>query len=181
MAKLVSKTYGDALFEVAMEESRLDEFFEAAKAVEKVLETSEDFNRLINHPKIGKEDKVKIVEDTLGTRIPKEMVGLFTLMVTKGRAEEMLSVLQYFIHLVKEEKKIGRADVTTAVALSDEQKRKVEKRLLETSVYESFEMNYQVDETLIGGMIIRIGDRVLDSSVKTKLYELSKSLRNIQV
>ena len=165
MAKLVSKTYGDALFEVAMEESRIDEFFEAAKAVVEILETNEDFNKLMNHPKIGKEDKVKIVEDTLGTRIPKEM----------------LSVLQYFIHLVKEEKKIGRADVTTAVALSDEQKRKVEKRLLETTVYESFEMNYQVDETLIGGMVIRIGDRVLDSSVKTKLYELSKSLRNIQV
>ena len=47
-------------------------------------------------------------------------------------------------------------------------------RLLQTTKYESFEMNYQVDASLIGGMVIRIGDRVVDTSIKTKLYELSK-------
>ena len=71
--------------------------------------------------------------------------------------------------------------MTTAVALSDAQKSAVEKRLLETTRYESFEMNYSVDESLIGGMVIRIGDRVVDSSIKTKLYELSKQLRSIQI
>ena len=71
--------------------------------------------------------------------------------------------------------------MTTAVALTDVQKSAVEKRLLDTTRYESFEMNYSVDESLIGGMVIRIGDRVVDSSIKTKLYELSKNLRSIQV
>ena len=70
---------------------------------------------------------------------------------------------------------------TTAVSLSDEQKKQLVVRLEETTKYESFEMNYQVDETLIGGMVIRIGDRVVDSSIKTKLYEMSRELRNIQV
>ena len=58
MAKLVSKTYGDALFAVALEESRMDEFFEAAKALADILRTNEDFGKLMNHPKIMKEDKV---------------------------------------------------------------------------------------------------------------------------
>ena len=181
MAKLVSKTYGDALFAVAMEENRMDEFFEAAKAVAKVLETNEDFGNLMNHPNIMKEDKVKIVEETFGTRIPKEIVGLMTLMVTKGRANEMSVVFAYFVNRVKEEKKIGKADVTTAITLSKEQKEKVEKRLLETTDYETFEMCYHVDESLIGGMVIRIKDRVVDSSIKTKLYDLSRQLRDITV
>ena len=181
MAKLVSKTYGDALFAVALEESRMDEFFEAAKAVADILRTNEDFGKLMNHPKIMKEDKVKIVEETFSKKIPEEIVGVMVLMVTKGRANEMLSVLDYFVALVKEEKKIGKADVTTAVELSKDQKEKVEKKLLETTKYESFEMNYAVDESLIGGMVIRIGDRVIDSSIKTKIYNLSRELRNIQV
>ena len=181
MAKLVSKTYGDALFAVAMEDGRMDEFFEAAIALAEILRTNEDFSKLMNHPKIMKEDKVKIVEETFATRLPKEFVGLMTLMVEKGRASEMLSVFDYFVSLVKEEKKIGKADVTTALAMSDAQKEKVEKKLLETTKYESFEMCYHVDETLIGGMLIRIGDRVVDSSIKTKLYELSRELRNITV
>ena len=181
MAKLVSKTYGDALFAVALEESRMDEFFEAAKAVADILRTNEDFGKLMNHPKIMKEDKVKIVEETFGKKIPAEMVGIMVLMVTKGRANEMLPVLDYFVDLVKEEKKIGKADVTTAVELTKVQKENVEKKLLETTNYESFEMNYAVDESLIGGMIIRIGDRVVDSSIKTKISNLSRELRNIQV
>ncbi len=181
MAKLVSKTYGDALFAVALEEGRMDEFFEAAKAVADILRTNEDFGKLMNHPKIMKEDKVKIVEETFGNQIPKEVIGIMVLMITKGRASEMLTVFDYFIALVKEEKKIGKADVTTAVELSKVQKEKVEKKLLETTKYKSFEMNYAVDESLIGGMVIRIGDRVVDSSIKTKIYNLSRELRNIQV
>lgn len=181
MAKLVSKTYGDALFALAMEENRMDEMFEAARAVADVLRTNEDFSKLMNHPKIIKEDKVKIVEESFGGQVPKEIVGLMSLMVTKGRAGEMTSVFDYFIDLVKEEKKIGKADVTTAVPLNSAQKEKVEKKLLETTKYETFEMCYKVDETLIGGMVIRIGDRVIDSSIKTKLYDLSRELKNITV
>ena len=181
MAKLVSKTYGDALFAVALEENRMDEFFEAAKVVSEILRTNDEFCKLMNHPKIIKEDKVKMVKESFGGKIPREIVGIMTLLVTKGRAGEMLSVLDYFVDLVKEEKKIGKAYVITAVALDDKQKEKVEQKLLDTTKYETFEMNYSVETSLIGGMVIRIGDRVVDSSVKTKLYDLTRELRNVQI
>ena len=181
MAKLVSKTYGDALFAVALESSRMDEFFEAVKVVADILRTNDEFCKLMNHPKITKEEKVKIVEEAFLNNVPKEIVGIMTLMISKGRVNEMLSVFDYFIELVKEEKKIGRADVVTAVELSAEQKAKVEQKLLDTTKYETFEMNYSVDKSLIGGMVIRIGDRVVDSSIKTKLFELTRELRKVQI
>ena len=181
MAKLVSKTYGDALFAVALEENRMDEFFKAAVGLTEVLRTNEDFGKLMSHPKIMQEDKVKIIEETFAGRIPKEMVGLMTLMVTKSREEDFLAVFDYFVELVKEEKKIGRADVKTAIPLNDAQKAQIEEKLLATTKYETFEMNYKVDKSLIGGMIVRIGDRVVDSSIQTKLNNLSRNLRSIQV
>ena len=109
------------------------------------------------------------------------MVGLMTLMVTKNREEDFLAVFDYFVELVKEEKKIGRADVKTAIPLNDAQKAQIEEKLLATTKYETFEMNYKVDKSLIGGMIVRIGDRVVDSSIQTKLNNLSRNLRSIQV
>ena len=181
MAKLVSKTYGDALFAVALEEVRMDEFFEAGKVVTEVLRTNEEFGKLMNHPKIIKEEKVRIVEEIFDGKAPKEMIGVMCLLVTKGRAGEMLSVFDYFVSLVKEEKKIGIAHVKTAVPLSSGQKTKVEQRLLDTTKYETFEMHYSVEPSLIGGMVIRIGDRVVDSSIQTKLYELTRGLRNVRV
>lgn len=169
------------MFAVAAEENRLDEFFEATQAVLQTLEENGDLGKLMNHPKIAKEDKVKIVEESFGSVAPKEIVGLMALLVAKAHENEMLSVFRYFIDLVKEEKKIGQAHVTTAVTLKEEQKDKIQKRLLATTDYETFEMHYHVDQSLIGGMVIRIGDRVVDSSIKTKLYDLSRELRNIQV
>ena len=169
------------MFETALEENRMNEFFEEAKMVKDVLRTSGEFAQFMNHPKIVKDEKVKIVQDTFGNRISEELVRLMILMVSKERQGEMLPVLEYFIGLVKEYKKIGQADVFTAVALSENQKDHVVKRLLETTQYETFEMQYHINESLIGGMVIRIGDRVIDSSIKTKLEYLTRELRNIQV
>ena len=63
MAKLVSKTYGDALFAVACEEECIDEFFEAAVCVVDSLWANEEFSKLMNHPNIGKEEKIKLFTD----------------------------------------------------------------------------------------------------------------------
>ena len=61
------------------------------------------------------------------------------------------------------------------------QKTAIEKKILATTEYESLEMNYQLDPSLIGGMVIRIGDRVVDGSIKTKLDKLSRELGKIQL
>ena len=63
MAKLVSKTYGDALFELAVESDRVDEFFEEVKGILSILESNEDFVKLMNHPQIVKEEKAEILEN----------------------------------------------------------------------------------------------------------------------
>ncbi len=181
MAKLVSKTYGDALFSVALEENRVDAFYEEVQGVKEIIAQNGELQKLLDNPKVIKEDKIKLIEEAFAGHVEKEMIGLMALLISKGHSADMMSVFDYFIGLVKEEKKIGSAFVTTAVALTEVQKSAVEKRLLETTRYESFEMNYSVDPSLIGGMVIRIGDRVVDSSIKTKLYELSKNLRSIQV
>ena len=122
MAKLVSKTYGDALFAVACEEDCIDEFFEAAVCVADSLRTNEEFGELMNHPHIGKEEKIKIVEETFLQKIPKEIIGLMTLLIKKGHAKDMCAVFEYFIRLVKEEKRIGSARVVTTIELSEDKK-----------------------------------------------------------
>jgi len=90
-------------------------------------------------------------------------------------------MFSYFVELVKEVKRIGTAYVTSAVELKEAQKAQIKERLLATTQYVEFEMNYEVDSSLIGGMIIRIGDRVVDSSIKTQLYELKKQLMDVQL
>lgn len=181
MAKQVKATYGEALFELAVEEKRTDELFEEAKAVLKSFEDNKDFIKFLNHPKIEKENKIEAVENVYKDFVSKDMVGFLRIIVEKGRYNEIPAILTYFIDKMKEYKKIGVVYVASATELTVKQKASIEKKLLEVTTYQSLEMNYQLDESLIGGLIIRIGDRVVDSSIKTKLSNLSKELLKIQL
>ncbi len=181
MAKLVSKTYGDALFETAMESGRLDKFFEEAKTLLQVLESNEELVRLMNHPKVSKEEKMDVLEKCFGESFSKEMVGLLRLVVTKDRFSEIYNILQTFIAQVKEYKNIGLAKVSSPMELTEGQKDRIKEKLLETTKYVEFEIEYDIDPELIGGLVIRIGDRVVDSSIRTKLQGLSRDLSKIQL
>ncbi|MEE1315374.1 MAG: ATP synthase F1 subunit delta [Faecalimonas sp.] len=177
MAKLVSKTYGDAFFAAVSESGRLDDAFEAAKLVVAVLQEHKDFCKLLAHPQMRGEEKQKMLADTFGERIPDELLRLLVLLVEKGHTDQMIPVCEYFIALVKEAKGIGEVYVSSALELNELQKAKIEQRLLETTGYKSLEMQYAVEAELLGGVVIRIGDRVVDSSVRTKLQNLSRDLR----
>ena len=181
MAKLVAKTYGDALFELAISENKINDLLSEAVGLIAVFEENEELLKLLNHPKITKDEKIKVMEDVFKNNVSDDMVGFLTLIVKKDRHKDILDILNYFVNEVKEYKKIGTAYVTTAVDMTDSQKKAVEDKLIKTTSYETFEMNYSVDSSLIGGMIIRIGDRVVDSTIKSKINELSKSLYNIQL
>ena len=138
MAKLVSTTYGEALFELA-------------------------------------------AENVFSGRISKDLLGFLHLVVTKDRYDEIEGILDFFIGKVKQHQGVGIANVATAVSLNETQKREIENKLLSTTSFSKMEMHYQVEEDLIGGMVIRIGDRVVDSSVKTKLFELQRELLKVQL
>ena len=176
MAKQVSKTYGSALFEVAMENNTLDTTLEEVLFVKNTFVENEDLQKFLLHPNIEKEEKIKVIETVYKGKVADEITGLMTLMIQKDRQKDFLSVFDYVIQAIKEAKGIGVAYISSAVELSQEQKEKIERKLLETTQYQSIEGNYQVDKSLIGGLIIRIQDTVVDSSLKSQIAKLSKSL-----
>ena len=181
MAKLISKTYGDALFELAVEKNKVDVLLEEIEQLKQVLSENEEFGRLMNHPRIIKEEKIQVVKDVFEGRVSEEILGFLTIVITKDRYRDIDAIIDYFIAEVKRYKGIGIATVTTAVPLREEQRKKVEQKLLDTTQYTKMEMHYEVDGSLIGGMVVRIGDRVVDSSVRTKLSELQKELLKVQL
>lgn len=181
MAKLISKTYGEAIFELAVAENRVDALSEEIQTVLKGLEENPEFSEIMKHPKIIKEEKLQIIENVFKGRVSDELTGFIRLIVEKDRYGQLEEIMQYFLDEVKSLKGIGVAWVRSALPLREEQKKQIEAKLLETTSFREMEMRYQVDDTLIGGMVIRIGDRVADSSILTKLSHLEQQLLKIQL
>lgn len=169
------------MFELAVEENKVDDLLEEIGQLQKVLKENNDFGKLMTHPKINKDEKIKVVTDVFKGRISDELLGFLTIIISKDRYQEIDGILEYFLTEVKKYKGIGVATVTTAVPLRAEQCKKVEQKLLDTTDYKSMEIHYEQNAALIGGMVIRIGDRVVDSSISTKLNELQKELLKVQI
>ena len=181
MAKLISKTYGDALLEIAGEENKVDLLLEEVTAVMAILKDNPEFSKLMNNPRISVDEKQTVMSNVFEGRISKELMGFFSMIVNKGRYDHIDEILTYFQDEVKKIKGIGVAYVTTPLELSDTQKKNVEKKLLETAGFKQMEMHYDIDTELVGGMRIRIGDRVVDSSIHTKILKMQQDMMKVMV
>ena len=181
MAKLVAKTYGDALFELALDENKTDALYAEVVSLQDILKGNPELKALMNHPKVTRDEKLKVVEDVFKGRLDDELTGFLVLLLKKDRYSELDAILEYFTARVKEYKGIGVAYVTSAVELKDAQKDEIKNKLLSTTDYRQMEMHYVVDKDVIGGVVIRLGDKVVDSSIRTRLENIKKELHQVQI
>ncbi|MBQ9437030.1 MAG: ATP synthase F1 subunit delta [Lachnospiraceae bacterium] len=176
MAKSVAGVYSEALFELANEQNALRDYMEELAMLQGLLKEQPEFGKLLSHPRISREEKLEVVEQTFTGQLVPELLGFLRLLVEKDRTASLEDILEGFLDKAREALKIGRVFVRSAVAMSDGQKKALEDKLLESTSFETLEMDYSVDKALIGGMVISIGDRVVDNSLRTKLYSLEREL-----
>ena len=176
MAKQVKDVYGNALYEVAEEENRFDDYLAEAESIVAALEENPELIRVMTHPQISEEEKTGVLKAVFKGRVSDEIYGLLEMLLEKGHFADTADVFSEFIDRVKAYRKIGVVYVSTPMELPARQKKEVEERLLSTTDFVSLEMHFGIEPGLIGGMVIRIGDRVVDSSVRTKLEKLSHEL-----
>lgn len=176
MAKLVSKVYGDAYVSVVSEKNNLIEALEEIKSVKNILLENVEIIELLDSPKMDDEEKIDFIKGIFENHISVDSMGFLLTIIEKKRQAELLPILDYVIDCVKELLLIGKATVTTALPLDDSKKERIVDELLKSSHYKSLEAEYVVDESIIGGIVIRIGDRVVDSSVKTRIDKMRKML-----
>jgi F-type H+-transporting ATPase subunit delta len=180
MAELIVKTYGSALFDLAREEGLMNTLEAEAKVILAALNENVEFLTILNHPKISKDEKVSLIENTFTEKISKELIGLMVVVIKKDRYNYLTKILKYFLELIKEENRVVTAYITSAKTLNQGQQEKVIERL-GTLTKKKVEPVFSVEESLIGGLVIRIGDKIVDNSVKGKIENMAKELVKLQL
>ena len=181
MAKSAITTYGEALFQIATESSSSIEMLEEVKELKNVVDANPELKELMSNPRFSKEEHLDILEKVFKGKIDERLFSFLELLTVKGRYGYLDEILDYFILRVKEYLHIGQAKVTSAIAIDDEMKKRIKDKLLSTTDYKEIEIEFETDPSLIGGMVIRIKDRIVDNSVKTKLENITRDLHKIQI
>ncbi|PKM95318.1 MAG: ATP synthase F1 subunit delta [Firmicutes bacterium HGW-Firmicutes-1] len=175
MVELVAQRYGTALFELALENNQIDEMEQEVVCLKKILSEEKELIELISNPKITLNDRKKVVEDIFKDKISDNLLGLIDLTIHKKRQNMLLQIFEDFLSKVNEHKGVVIVDVTVYTLLSKVQETELIGRL-EALTKKTIVLNQKVDKSLVGGLIIRMGDRIMNHSVKGMIGAMSKQL-----
>jgi F-type H+-transporting ATPase subunit delta len=174
MAGAAARRYARAIFELAKEEGLVDRWAERLEAVRDVLGRPEVASVLAN-PTIDVRRREEAAASLLQARAGREVLNLARLLVGANRVGEVDGIIEQYRLLADEEAGRVRATATTAVPLTPSDADKLEQNL-SRQLGRQVRLENRVDRAIIGGLVLRMGDRVIDASVATRLQQLRHQL-----
>ena len=171
---LSARRYAQALFLIAEENGDQDQWL----ADLEVLASSSrnpDFIAFIDSPKIENVKKIEVLKEAFSKSISDLALNLVSLLGTRNYVASLSSIADAFQELVDSEKGVERAEIVSAVKLTDGQEKGVVDKLTQM-VGKELSVTTFVDESILGGYLARVGDRLLDGSVKTQLEDMRREL-----
>ena len=171
---VVDRVYARALFDAALEEGRLEQVRAEVAQLAQALAEVPELRELLRNPQLDPRAKAAALQDVLEGG--EELVRNFVLLLSdKGRAGIFDEIARDFERLVAEHEGIVRAELTTAVELSDEEARDLLQEI-EQATGRKVEATRSVDPALIGGIVLQVGSHRLDASVRGRLERLRREL-----
>ncbi|MEI7553941.1 ATP synthase F1 subunit delta [Candidatus Chlorohelix sp.] len=168
------RRYAQAVFELARSTNTLDEWAADLVVIKQVFEDQTIAARLEN-PKITKDKKLALASSILKDQISLSAFNLATLLVERERQTFAGTIAELYQALLDDLRGIVVAEVTTAVPIDSEQEERIRQQLIKISG-KQITMNKKVDPTIIGGVVARFGDMLIDGSIKNRLQALRKAL-----
>lgn len=173
----VAQRYASALFEIAREENALDEVATDLEGFSGLLTSSEDLMRLVKSPIFSSEEQTRAIAAVLEKAGTGVLTANFIKVVASNRRLFALpDIIRAFRQMLAKERGEVTANVTSAEPLSAAQVKALSDALKE-SLGKDVTINQKVDESLIGGLVVQVGSRMVDTSLKTKLNALKFAMK----
>lgn len=166
--------YGRAIFLIAKEEGRLDDYLSELNVVSSVLSENKEYVGLLDTPAISKKEKLSLI-DTAFASLGDNVVSLLKLLCERHLIYSFSEVIKTYTSLYNEEMGIEEVTVITAIPLTSDRAERLKQRLSEITGKKIIISN-TVDKGILGGIKIRYSGRQIDASLKTRLDEFEKKL-----
>lgn len=180
MAGLVEKNYGDALFELISEENpgKLAEVRDEMSAVNTVLSESPELVKLMKTPTVEVEEKLSFMSELFKSRVSDYTYRFLMVLTESGRISEFGGIYRYFRALCNEKLGIAEVTVITTEPLDDAMKAKIKLKMTQITG-KTIVLKERTDPSIIGGIVLKYGDRSFDGSVKARLDAMKKEIGSV--
>jgi F-type H+-transporting ATPase subunit delta len=164
--------YAKSILDLAIERGVLEQVWQDFRSIESVCASSPDFVRMLKNPIILPDKKKDVLKQVFSN--VHEITALFiNILVNKHREGFLADVANRFLFQYDTHKNITRGELVSPMPLSAAQKASI-KKVVEEELKTSFELVERIDPSLIGGFTLRVGDKLFDSSIATRLRKLKQ-------
>ena len=172
----VAEPYAEALLDLAKSNGSLKETTNDMNIVTQFLANSSDLKKFLGNPLITKDAKKNVVKDIFGEQIDGSTLKFLLLLVDRGRIEVLDSIAQKFLELSYKQDSIEIAKITSSIQLSADQQQSIAEKLKAITGAKQIKLALKVDPQLIGGFTIEIGSKMIDTSIRGQLKQISSLL-----
>jgi ATP synthase F1 delta subunit len=170
----IGRVYGDALFDVARDEGKLEEIHEQLSQFVDAMNQSHDLRVFLFSPYFSSTEKREGLGKVVSGAEP-ELLNFLELLAEKHRMPAIFHIQRRFDERWAEETKRLEVTLTSAVELDDDVVERIAKEV-ERQTDRTIDMTREVDPAVLGGLVLRVGNRVLDTSIRTKLEKLRREV-----
>lgn len=180
LAQQVAKKYSTALFNIVKEKGLLDQAYEQFEDLDNLIKSDDTLLDFLLAPHILDQHKLALVRDVFGPRLEPLFLEFLLVLVDKHRIGFLHEIIEEFRARVAEERNMVVARITTTKPLTEMDRKNLITRL-ESKTSKSVELEEKVDPAILGGMIVILGDQIIDGSVKHHLTLLRDELMKLKV
>ncbi len=174
----IARQYSKALFEIGIENDNLAEIFDEFKELWDVINNNETLKEALFHQRVLVDEKERLFKRIFSDNLSDHLYKFMMILIKKRRIYFLENILEEFRKLVYKHENIITVKVTTAVEMNEAMRDKLKDKLNQF-VDKKIEMKEVCDPDIIGGMIIKIGDYLIDGSIKSKLESLEDQIKKI--
>ncbi|NEZ47432.1 F0F1 ATP synthase subunit delta [Clostridium niameyense] len=173
MYEYLDKRYALALYEVAEEKNKVEQYIKELKDIVYMINTNKNIREIIKHPEISTSKKKNIFVDIFKDKIDKELLSFLLVLIEENRILYLEQKLKEMEKIYLDKRNMISAKVKTAVPLLEEEKKQLIDKL-QKRYNKNIVLHEEIDKSIIGGVYVRIGDDVIDNTIKTKLQDMKK-------
>ena len=177
--ELIADRYASALYEYSTETKCVDQVLSDLLKIQDYIKHNNDFKLLIKSPLISSNEKMNIIQKILSDHSPNIITSNFVKVISYNKRINLLPMIISRYNIINSEKRGDVvANITSAEVLTDQQKNVI-KDQLKSILGEKLSLNFNINKKIIGGLIVKVGSKMIDSSLDSKINKLTIAMKGV--
>ena len=180
MGKLIGSRYASSLFDVGLELGKIEEFYGELEAINKHFNQEEKLFQIFIHPRISKDEKRSMINEIFGKNISNELINFLYIIIDKTREKNLFEISEEYKNIYDEHQGIVDVIAVTAIPMKKNSINKMQ-AVLENKLDKKIRLCNEVDKSIIGGVLLKMEDKVIDNTLISQLKSMEDLINNISL